>query len=165
MPLARPLAGLVLSSLALASAGAAPAPVESSVDRAIAQANAMVKLGMPPSEVEQWLLSQVKSHDTDDAGTTVTVQTPPPSWDVYATAAWAAQEKVTTRSAESQGEDVFTRTRLGGRLPDQDFPHGPYQQAADVHQRGPQAADAVYAPGTAQRTDDVRGGTGGPARQ
>lgn len=55
------------------------------VDALIAQANAMVRQGIPPSKVEKWLLNQVR------AGGHVQVQTAPPAWDAYATASWNAQ--------------------------------------------------------------------------
>lgn len=154
---------LLVGTLVLSTVSMSAAPQQANIDAAIAQANAMVKLGMPANEVEQWLLQQVRSGG--GAQTSITVQSPPPGWDAYAVASWKQQEQAATGGAKPQGEDVYTRTRLGTYPPDQDLPHGTSDQAADVHQRGAQAANPVHAPSTSPRTDDVRSGVGGPARQ
>ena len=157
---------LLLSSLALGGAWAgSPASVESNIDRAIGQANALVKLGVPQPEIERWLLQQVKGGGDSgpDSPATVTVQTPPPRWDVYATAAWAEQKTAMTGGAESQRENVYIRTRLGVNPADEGLVYG--QAEADVDQRGTQAPDSLHAPDSPQRADDVRVGAGGPTRQ
>lgn len=157
---------LAFTSIALAPAWAGPASVESNIDRAIEQANAMVKLGVSQPEIERWLLQQVQG-DSDpgqDSPATVTVQTAPPTWDVYATAAWVEQKTAMTGGAESQGENVYIRTRLDTSQADEGLIYGQAEKA-DVDQRGTEAADPLHAPNSAQRTDDVRVGAGGPTRQ
>ena len=156
---------LLVTSIALAPAWAGSASVESNIDRAIEQANAMVKLGVPQPEIERWLLQQVRDGGDpgQDSPATVTVQTPPPRWDVYATAAWAEQKTALSGGAESQRENVYIRTRLGVNSADEGLVYGPVE--ADVDQRGAQAADALHAPDPPQRTDDVRIGAGGSTRQ
>ena len=136
-----------LATLVLGTAQAATAPSQTNVDTAIAEANAMVKLGIPTQVIDAWLLRQVKGAGTSRTATsTVTVQTPPPSWDVYAAAAWTRQERSATGSDELQRENVYTRTRLGLSSADQDLPHVTSGQALEIDQGRAQASNAIPAP-------------------
>lgn len=166
MPASLRLTTLLVSSLVLARAWAGPTVAESDVDRAIDEANAMVKLGVPSSVIDQWLLHQVKGGGDpgQDSSTTMTTQTPPPAWDVYATAAWTGQERAAGRGAELQKENVYIAARLGASQADEGVPDGQPEEA-DVDQRGAQATHPLHAANLSHRTDDVRVGAGGPARQ
>ena len=138
MPL---LATLVLG---ITRAGAAPPPTN--IDTAIAEANAMVKLGIPTQVIDAWLLRQVKGADDGRTATSpITVQTPPPSWDVYAAAAWTRQERGATGSDELQRENVYTRTRLGSSSADQDLSHATSGQAVEIDQGRAQASNVLPA--------------------
>jgi hypothetical protein len=135
---------LVTLVLGIASASAASPPTN--VDTAIAEANAMVKLGIPTQVIDAWLLRQVKEAGTSRTATSaVTVKTPPPSWDVYATAAWTRQERGATGSDELQRENVYTRTRLGLSSADQDLPHATSGQALEIDQGRAQASNVLSA--------------------
>lgn len=135
-----------LATLVLGTAQAATAPSQTNVDTAIAEANAMVKLGIPTQVIDAWLLRQVKGAGTSRTATsTVTVQTPPPSWDVYAAAAWTRQERSATGSDELQRENVYTRTRLGLSSADQDLHHVTSGQALEIDQGRTQASNVLPA--------------------
>src|SRR6185437_11029654 len=133
-----------LATLVLGIAPANAASPPTNIDTAIAEANAMVKLGMPTQVIDAWLLRQAKGADSSRTATsTVTVQTPPPSWDVYAVAAWTRQERGATGSDQLQRENVYTRTRLGLRSADQDLPHATSGQALEIDQGRTQATNAL----------------------
>lgn len=153
---------LVLCSILVATGTwAGTATPESSIDAAIAQANAMVRLGMPQAEVEHWLLEQVQGvGSASRTAASVTVQTPPPSWNVYAVAAWKQQEG----SAESQRENVYIRARLDTSQADEGLSDGQPEEAG-VDQRGTQAADALHPQASPQRANHVRSGVGRSDRQ
>ena len=146
MPILRP-AMPCLATLVLGIAPASAAPPPTYVDTAIAEANAMVKLGIPTQVIDAWLLRQVKGAGTSRTATSAaTVQTPPPSWDVYAAAAWKQQQRGATGSDELQRENVYTRTRLGLSSADQDLPHATSGQALEIDQGRAQASNAIPAP-------------------
>jgi hypothetical protein len=135
-----------LATLVLGIAQASAAPPQTNIDTAIAEANAMVKLGIPTQVIDAWLLRQVKGAGTSRTATSaVTVQTPPPSWDVYAAAAWTRQERGATGSDELQRENVYTRTRLGLSSADQDLPHVTSGQALEIDQGRAQASNTLPA--------------------
>ncbi len=136
---------LCLATLVLGIAQASAAPPQTNIDTAITEANAMVKLGIPTQVIDAWLLRQVKGAGTSGTAATVTVQTPPPSWDVYAAAAWKRQERRATGSDELQRENVYARTRLGLSSTDQDLPHATSGQALEIDQGRAQASNVLPA--------------------
>lgn len=135
-----------LATLVLGIAQASAASPQANIDTAITEANAMVKLGIPTQVIDAWLLRQVKgANTTGTAPSAVTVQTPPPSWDVYAAAAWKQQQRGATGSDELQRENVYTRTRLGLSSADQDLPHATSGQAGEIDQGRTQASNVLPA--------------------
>lgn len=138
-----------LATLVLGISGAVAAPTRTNINTAIAEANAMVKLGIPTQVIDAWLLRQIKrvgtAQTTDSA---IAVQTPPPSWDVYASTAWKQQENYAAGSDQLQRENDGTRTRLGLSSADQDLPHAKPGQTLEISQARPQTSNALPA-GTA----------------
>ncbi len=138
-----------LAALVLGVPGAGAAPTQSNINAAIAEANAMVKLGIPTQVIDAWLLKQIKGVGTvQTPDSAVAVQAPPPSWDVYARAAWKQQESDARGSDQLQRENDGTRTRLGLSSADQDPPHATPGQTFEISQAQPQATNALPA-GTA----------------
>lgn len=84
----------------LPAKAAAPAPTRTAddsqrlVDQVAAEANARIQAGQPAEDVEAWLGEQLQQ-----AG--MTVQTAPPSWDVFGSAAWE-QENPGADSADNR---------------------------------------------------------------
>lgn len=105
------------------------------VDALIAQANVMVRQGIPPNEVEKWLLNQVRD------GGHVQVQTAPPPWDAYATASWNAQTTGTSDTpAYLIATDRIAASPMQG-TPDETDQH----KARQLNHRTPQATGVVPA--------------------
>lgn len=135
-----------LATLVLGIPAAGAAPIRTDVNTVLAEANAMVKLGIPTQVIDTWLLQQIKgtgNPPTEASG--VTMQTPPPTWDVYAAAAWKQQENDVTGSDQLQRENDYTRTRLGSSSADQDLPHATSGQALEIDQGRTQASNVLPA--------------------
>lgn len=135
-----------LATLVLGIPAAGAAPVRTNIDTALAEANAMAKLGIPTQVIDAWLLQQIKgTGNLPTEVSSVTVQTPPPPWDVYAAAAWKQQENDVTGSDQLQRENDYTRTRLGPSSADQDPPHATPGQTLGINQARSQTSNALPA--------------------
>lgn len=103
----------------------------------------MVKLGIPTQVIDAWLLQQVKGTPTGRTATAVTVQTPPPAWDVYAMAAWKQQESDATGSDPLQRKSDYTRTGFGLSPAEQNLSHATSGQSVEPPPRRSQASNAL----------------------
>lgn len=132
------------------------------VDQVAAEANARIQAGQPAEDVEAWLGEQLQQ-----AG--MTVQTAPPSWDVFGSAAWE-QENPGADSADNREPsnggiatiDGFnSRNPVDGRYEQSEAEEDPQFSAKESTQDTLAAGEAEETQGEQGTTVNARGGAGG----
>jgi hypothetical protein len=118
------------------------------IDQVTAEANARTKAGQPAEDVEAWMAEQL-------ARAGMTVESAPPSWDVYGSAKWE-QENPGADSADNREpnqDGIATIDRFNSRNP----VDGRYEQTEE--KEDPERSDETDSPETNADGQDGRGRT------